>query len=110
MFRKIIDDYHTTLFLGVMLLLLGVIESARNFLVSVLGIPITSHIVLLGLGVFNVVLAIAFFIMGARNIEAAEEIAHTRRQPSDGGAFADRIAELEKRLSRLERGVGDGAV
>ncbi len=109
MFRKIIDDYHTTLFLGVMLLLLGIIESARNFLVSVLGISITSHVVLLSLGVFNVVLAIAFFIMGARNIEAAEEIARAPRPAGDDRTLADRIVELEKRLSRLERGAGDGA-
>ncbi|HNT26833.1 MAG TPA: hypothetical protein PKH10_01520 [bacterium] len=108
MFRKIIDDYHTTLFLGIMLALLGIIESARNVLISVLGMPITSPLILLGLGVFNVILAFAFFIMGARNIEAAEEVAHTPRPAGNEKLLAERIAELETRLSRLERGAKDG--
>ncbi len=102
-FRRIIDDYHVTMFLGVMLVFLGVIESLRNIAVSILGVSITSPYILMGLGLFNVVLAVAFFVMGARSIEAAEEAAHPERHPCECESLKKRIEELERRLAGMEK-------
>jgi hypothetical protein len=58
---------------------------------------------LLALGVFNIVLACTFIIMGTANIETALEI--PKEEPGKVKPdIAELIVKLEQRIARLEKG------
>jgi hypothetical protein len=104
MLKKLIDDSHVTLFMGIMIVLFGVIDGGRTFLTTICGFKIGSTAVIVGLGIFNILLAVVFIIMGARNIEVAEDVIHGGKAAGAPGPLECRIAELERRLVILEKG------
>lgn len=103
MFRKLLDDYHMTMFLGVMFIIVGLMTAANDVIEVYTGFKIHLFHSMIFLGVFNCCMAVTFMVVGARNVEAGEEAARARNRAA-AGAAADvdaRLAAIEARLQEL---------
>ncbi|TCK59908.1 hypothetical protein [Seleniivibrio woodruffii] len=96
--KKIVRDHHTVFFIGVVLIIMGLISLSENLFKNILGVEFNIAYGYLILGAFNIIAAFAFIIMGAMNIETAVE-------PDSGET--DRLADIENRLGRLEERIGN---
>lgn len=96
--QRIVKDHHTVFFIGVVLIVMGLISLSENLFENLLGIEFDMAYGYLFLGIFNVIAAFAFILMGAMNIEAVIE-------PQD--VQPDRLGGLEERLSRLEERINN---
>ena len=99
--KRIVTDHHTVLFIGVMLMLMGLISFSQNLFQNLLGFEFQiSHGFLL-LGGFNVLLAVAFMIMGAMNVEAV-----ISKEPDPISLLDERIKKLEEQLKEYRKNEG----
>lgn len=104
--KKIVTDHHTAVFTGIMLFMMGLINLFDNLFEKVLGISYNISYGFIFMGAFNILLAIAFIIMGTANVEAG--IAPENDTQKDDEICENRIYELEKRITELEKIITDG--
>ena len=97
-----IDDYHVTLFLGVMFIISGLMAAANEVIEVHTGFKVQLFHSMIFLGVFNCCMALAFVIIGSRSLEAAEEAAETKGKSNSQDVVDSRLAEMEARLQVLE--------
>jgi hypothetical protein len=91
--KRIVSDHHTVIFIGVVLIVMGLISLSDNLIENLLGIKYRVAYGYLFLGIFNVVAAIAFIIMGAMNVEAGID---------SENPLEKKIKQLEERVKHLE--------
>jgi hypothetical protein len=96
--KKIVSDNHTIIFIGVMLVIMGLLSLSENLLKEIFGIKFHIAYGYIFLGIFNILLAIAFMIMGAINIESGIS------EDSENN-IETRIKLLESKVSNLEKGL-----
>lgn len=104
--KKIVTDHHTVVFTGVMLLMMGMINLFDNLFENLLGISFHISYGFIFMGAFNIFLAIAFIIMGTANVEAG--ITAEKEIQKDDELCRNRIYELERRITELEKIITDG--
>ena len=97
--KRIVTDHHTVMFIGVMLMLMGFISLSENLFEKMFGIQFNMAYGFIFLGVFNVLMAIAFIIMGAMNIEAVIQD-ENKEDPLE--AIQKRINDIEAKIESLE--------
>jgi hypothetical protein len=102
--KRIIDDYHVTMFLGVMFIVSGLMAASTEVVEVYTGFKVHLFHSMLFLGVFNCCMAVVFMILGARNVEAGEEAARNLKRAAQGTANGVdvRLAAIEARLQELE--------
>ena len=93
LFKKILDDHHMVFFTGVMFILAGMVSLFDHVIEAIIGREIEFFHGMLFLGVFNLCMSLVFMVVGAKNIESAEEA----KKPPD----AVRLATLEKEIREL---------
>jgi hypothetical protein len=105
--QRIIDDYHITMFVGVMFVLSGLMAAARDVIEVYTGFKVDLFHSMIFLGIFQCCMAIVFIVLGARNIEAGEREA-TGGNPAEADTdLLGRVAALEARLVKVEQNTGD---
>ena len=97
--KRIVTDHHTVLFVGIMLFIMGAISLSENLLDKVFGIHFQIAYGFILLGAFNILMAVAFIIMGTMNIEAGL----STEEPSPLEALEQRVKELEARIEKMEK-------
>ena len=106
--KKIVTDHHTVMFIGVMLMLMGFISLSENLFDKIFGIQFEIGYGFIFLGAFNILMAIAFIIMGAMNIEA---VIQDEKKEDPLEAIQKRINDLEAKTESIETELvrfGDG--
>ena len=101
--NRLIDDYHVTLFLGVMFIASGLLSAITEVIEVYTDLEFEFFHSMIFLGIFNCGMALMFVILGARNIEVGEEAAGTTHHPEADA----RLAALEKRVQELEQRLGE---
>lgn len=104
MLKRLVDDYHVTMFIGVMFIISGLITGATEVIHLHTGFKIKLFHSMIFLGLFNCCMSVVFMIVGVRNIEAGE-IAATQDNKHGGEAVSvdQRLASLEARLAEVEQ-------
>ncbi len=100
--RRIVTDHHTVMFIGIMLVIMGFISLSEHLFEDVFGWQFKIAYGYIMLGLFNIMLAIAFIIMGTMNIEAG-----LSKNENPQALTEKRIKALEEKVSQLEKRGGD---
>jgi hypothetical protein len=95
--KRIVRDHHTIGFTGIMLIGMGLISFFENFFENILGLDFNFSHGLLFMGVFNVLLAVAFIIMGTASLEASIE------KTVEADPISKKIDELQKEIEILQK-------
>ena len=96
--KRIVNDHHTVIFIGIMLIIMGLISLSENLLEKVFGLHFEIAYGFIFLGIFNILLALAFIIMGAMNIEAGM----SSNDDNPLKELENRVRLLEEKIQRKE--------
>lgn len=97
--KRIVTDHHTVVFIGIMLIIMGLISLSENLFENLFGIKFDIAYGFIMLGIFNILMALTFIIMGTKNIEAGLE---ESLKEDSVGILKKRIDELEQKTVALQ--------
>ncbi|PKK89028.1 MAG: hypothetical protein CVV64_16205 [Candidatus Wallbacteria bacterium HGW-Wallbacteria-1] len=104
--NHLVSNHYTIMFLGIIFIISGVVNLSKNLFSDVLGISFDFTQSLIFMGIFNVLLAVSFIIIGTQDIEnAISSEPESPQVPNSDSAFNEiktKIANLEKRILELE--------
>ena len=101
MIKRIVRDRHIVFFIGIMFIIMGLISLSDNIFEKMLGIKFHIAHGMLFLGIFNVVMALVFILVGTQSVEMGIS-SNDETNPLE--EINNKIKMLEDRIKELENG------
>jgi hypothetical protein len=97
--QKIVNDHHTVAFTGIMLIFMGSVSFFQNVFEKMLGVTLNLSHGFIFMGAFNILLAIAFILMGTSTIEMSLK----QHSSTDEDILESKIASLSSELEKIKK-------